>query len=188
MEIEAGGKGDKRKAKPSAVYIWQQEFRVGVGAVWRTAPNSFDSNAVQSKLASPHHKYITHDFHPVKGKQFDGGNQSSSTRRELTASWCRVKLRSLFVPVPVPVSYSYSVLGRTGCTVPTAAPKQTQPQPESGLPVPVPFMRVKGCGWASGRVRPEGDTNVVLIMLVAVVASWAKGKTDRKGDGVARGS
>lgn len=121
MEIEAGGKGDKRKAKPSAVYIWQQEFRVGVGAVWRTAPNSFDSNAVQSKLASPHHKYITHDFHPVKGKQFDGGNQSSSTRRELTASWCRVKLRSLFVPVPVPVpvSYSYSVLGRTGCTVPT---------------------------------------------------------------------
>lgn len=144
-----------------------------------TAPNSFDSNAVQSKLASPHHKYITHEFHPVKGKQFDGGNQSSSTRRKLTASWCRVKLRSLFVPVPV--------LGRTGCTVPTAAPQTTPIRAGEWVACSCSIYACQRL-WlgkrAAGGVRPEGDTNVVLIMLVAVVASWAKGKTDREGDGI----
>lgn len=136
-----------------------------------TAPNSFDSNAVQSKLASPHHKYITHVFHPVKGKQFDGGNQSSSTRRELTASWCRVKLRSLFVPVSV------SVLGRAGCTVPTPASKHSPT-------TPVAEWVACSCSiYACQRLRPgdrgasgvghEDDTNVVLIMLVAVVPSFA---------------
>lgn len=134
-----------------------------------TAPNSFDSNAVQSKLASPHHKYITHVFHPVKGKQFDGGNQSSSTRRELTASWCRVKLRSLFVPVSV------SVLGRTGCTVPTPASKHNPTTPAAEWVAcscsiyACQRLRLGDRG-ASG-VGHEDDTNVVLIMLVAVVPS-----------------
>lgn len=120
---------------------------------------------------TPHHKYITHVFHPVKGKQFDGGNQSSSTRRELTASWCRVKLRSLFVPVSV------SVLGRAGCTVPTPASKHSPT-------TPVAEWVACSCSiYACQRLRPsdrgasgvghEDDTNVVLIMLVAVVPSFA---------------
>lgn len=160
-----------------------------------TAPNSFDSNAVQSKLTSPFHKYITHEFHPVKGKQFDGGNQSSSTRHELTASWCRVKLRSLFVPVPVPVPVSvpvssrsrYSVLGRAGCTVPTAAPNSHPVGEWVACSCSIYACQRLWLGKSgAGGVRPEGDTNVVLIMLVAVVASsaqcvcmCAKGKTER---------
>jgi len=63
----------------------------------------FHSDAIQSKSGtqgtssgSPSAAATTLD----EGKQFDGGNQSSFTLCQLTAPWCRVKLRSLFVPGP----------------------------------------------------------------------------------------